>query len=124
MYAIISGGALVSLCDKPRYVKLNSSGVYVEADKADAIGISVNGTLYNLVGGTAIADAAEAVVRESGEAEYVFRNRAKIVENEESTSAAIVEVEDAMCSLDETYDGRLNAVEDALCELDRALNEN
>lgn len=35
MYAIISGGVLLALCDKPRYVKMNeASGAYVEAEEA------------------------------------------------------------------------------------------
>lgn len=58
MYAILSGGVLLALCDKPRYVKVNeASGAYVEAEEAEAVGVSICGDLYNLVGGTAIPDA-------------------------------------------------------------------
>ena len=58
MYAILSGGALLALCDKPRYVRLNpDSGAYVEAAPEEAIAISVNGDLYNINGGSAIPDA-------------------------------------------------------------------
>lgn len=123
MYAILSGGALLALCDKPRYVKKNEeSGAYVEAEAAEAVGVSVCGDLYNLPGGTAIPDAPEATVREGGIEEYVFRNRARIIENEEATGAAIVEVEDALCELDESTDERVSAVEDALCELDELIH--
>lgn len=123
MYAIISGGVLLALCDKPRYVKQNeASGAYVEAEEAQAIGIAVSGDLYNLPGGTAIPDAPEAIVTHSDIAEYVFRNRVRIVENEAATNAAIVEVENALCDLDTAAEERLAAMEDALCELDSSIN--
>lgn len=123
MYAILSGGALLALCDKPRYVKVNEeSGAYVEATEAEAVGISVNGDLYNLPGGESIPDAPEAVIRDGDITEYVFRNKAKIEENEEATGSAIVAVENAVCDLDENTEERLSAVETALCELDEFIN--
>ena len=98
MYAIISGGVLLALCDKPRYVRKNeASGAYVEAEEAQAEGISVNVS------------------------EYVFRNRARIAENEENTNTAIVEIEEALCELDTASTENATAVEDALCELDEMI---
>ena len=68
MYAIISKGELLALCERPRYVKRNEeTGAYVEAAEAEAIGIAVGGEVYNLPGGTAIPDAPEALAQE-GEA--------------------------------------------------------
>ena len=123
MYAILSGGALVALCDKPRYVRLNpDSGVYVEATPEEAIAVSVNGDLYNINGGNAIPDAPGAVVREEDAAEYVFRNRARIDKNEETTGAAVVQFEEALCEQDAATEERLSAVEEALCELDSVIN--
>lgn len=123
MKAIISGGVLLALCDKPRYVKRNdASGAYVEAEEAEAVGIAVCGSLYNLAGGTEIPDAPEAVVTDDDIAEFAFRNRARIVKNEETTNAAIVEIESALCELDETAETKLAAMEDALCELDSSVN--
>lgn len=123
MYAILSGGALLALCDKPRYVRLNpNSGAYVEAPPEEAIAISVNGDLYNINGGSAIPDAPEAIVREDDVAEYVFHNRARIVENEETTGAAVVQLEEALCEQDTAADERMSAVETALCELDEKVN--
>lgn len=123
MYAILSGGALVALCDKPRYVRLNpDSGAYVEAAPEEAIAISVNGDLYNINGGSAIPDAPEAIVREDDMAEYIFGNRARIAESEEAAGAAVVQLEEALCEQDAATEERLTAVEEALCELDSAIN--
>lgn len=123
MYAILSGGALLALCDKPRYVRLNpESGAYVEATPEEAIAVSVNGDLYNINGGSAVPDAPEAVVREGGVEEYVFQNRARIMETEETTGAAVVQLEEALCEQDAATEERLTAVEEALCELDSAIN--
>ena len=123
MYAILSGGVLLALCDKPRYVKMNeASGAYVEAEEAEAIGEAVCGDLYNLVGGTAIPDAPEAIITHSDIAEYVFRNRVRIEENEETQGAAIIGMEDALCEQDAANDVRMSAIEDAVCELDSIIN--
>lgn len=97
MYTILSGGVLLALCDKPRYVKVNeASGAYVEADEAEALGVSVNGDLYNINGGDAIPDAPLAVITQGDVSEYVFRNRVRIAENEENTNTAVVEIEEAL----------------------------
>lgn len=122
MYAILSDGALLALCDKPRYVKVNqNSGVYVEADEAEAIGVSVRGDLYNINGGDAIPDAPEAIIKQGDVSEYVFLNRVQIAENEENTNSTFVEIEDALCELDIESAENLTAVEDALCELDSMI---
>lgn len=124
MYAILSGGALVSLCDKPRYVRRSpDSGAYIEAAPEEAIAVAVNGTLYNINGGSAVPGAPEAIVREEDDAaEYVFANRARIAENEQATGAVVVQLEDALCEQDAVQDERVSALEDAVCELDAALN--
>lgn len=123
MYEIISGGELVALTAKPRYIKRNEeSGLYVEATAEDAIGVSVAGTLYNLPGGTAIEGAPEAAIREGDASEYIFTNRVRIQHNEETATAAIVGIEDAVCDLDANTDTRMGAIEDALCDLDATVN--
>lgn len=52
----------------------------------------------------------------------MFRNHARIIENEEATNAALVAMEEAMCDMDSSSEERLTAVEEALCELDSAAN--
>lgn len=121
MYAILNGGVLLALCDKPRYVKKNDGGVFVEAEEAEAIGVAVNGDLYNIGGKGEIPDAPEVTVTRRDVAEVVFQNRARIKENEEATGAAIVEVENALCDIDATAEEKLTAMEDALCELDSII---
>ena len=124
MYAILSGGELLALCDRPRYVKINEdSGAYVEAEAAEAIGVSVRGELYNINGGDAIPDAPEAVVKQGDAAEYVFQNRARILEGEETVGTALVEIEDAICEMDAATGENMTALEVALCELDVMISE-
>lgn len=123
MYAILSGGALLALCDKPRYVRINpDSGAYVEATPEEAIAVSVNGDLYNIGGKAEIPDAPEAVITQRDAAEYVFRNRAQIEENAKTQGAAIIGMEDALCEQDTANDVRMSAIEDAVCELDSLIN--
>lgn len=124
MYAILSGGALIALCDKPRYVKLNEdSGAYVRAEAEDAIGISVRGTLYNINSSDAIPGAPSAVISQGDISEFVFRNRVKIAENKAAADSAFVTMEDALCDIDMIAEERITAMEDALCELDIMLSE-
>lgn len=122
MYAILSKGELLALCERPRYVKRNQGGVFVEAPEDKAEGIAVGGEVYNLPGGSAIPDAPEALVQEAEASEFVFRNRVRIIENEETTGAAIIAMEEALCEMDNASEERLAAVEEALCELDSATN--
>lgn len=124
MYAIISKGELLALCERPRYVKRNEeTGAYVEAAEAEAIGIAVGGEVYNLPGAAPPSPTQPEALAQEGEAEeYVFRNHARIIENEEATNAAIVAMEEAMCEMDSSSEERLTAVEEALCELDSAAN--
>lgn len=122
MYAIISGGVLVALCDRPRYIKVNpKTGAYIEATEIEAIGIAVGGNVYNLSGRVDIEGAPEATIRNDDIGEYVFLNAVKIAENEEATNAGFAEVEDAVCEFEASADERMSAMEDALCEFDTML---
>ena len=82
MFEICSSGEIVALTAKPRYVKRNeTSGLFVETTQEEAEAISVNGTLYNVPGGTAIEGAPEATVREADASEYIFNNRVNTAQN-------------------------------------------
>lgn len=104
MYAIMSGGALLALCDRPRYVKKNDEGVYIEVQEPEAEGIAVNGDLYNLPGGTAIPGAPEAVPTEAESGELIFQNTARIQTVGEASNIAFVVMAEAG-SIDETTAG-------------------
>lgn len=123
MYAILSGGALLALCEKPRYVRMNEqTGAYVEAEGEGAIGIAVGGKVYNLPGGTAIPDAPEALVVKRDEAEFIFQTKAHIVKVEETTGTAIVGIEEALCEMDIAAEDRVTALEQAMCDMDEIIS--
>ncbi len=124
MYAILSGGALLALCDKPRYVRFNpKSGAYVESGADDAEAVAVNGELYSLPGRAAIEGRPEALVVERESAEYVFQNKMQIAANEARSEAAFTTVEGALCEQDTASDRRLSALENAICELDMIMTK-
>ena len=97
MYKIISGGKIMALCDAPRYVKVKpSSGAYIQCTREEAEGISINGTLYNMPGGTAIADApeAEALFVDGGSVLFDgYVDKAKYLTD-------MAYLEDALCEID------------------------
>ncbi len=91
MYAILSSGAIIAICDKPRYVKMNEeSGAYVETIEDEAVGLSVDGMLYNISGREDIPDAPQAVAMEAEGGELIFRNAARIQTVGEATNIAFV----------------------------------
>lgn len=123
MHAIFSDGLLVALCDSPRYVRMKvESGAWIQTDKDHAEALAVNGTLYNINGGTAAGGAPQAVVTDEDGGEYIFQGRVAIQRNKEDSDAAFIVMEDTMCDLDATTDARVTAVEDAICELDAIMN--
>lgn len=55
MYIINLNGERLSLCEAPRYIKINpNSGCFIQAEEDDAQGIAVFGQPYNLPGHTEI----------------------------------------------------------------------
>ena len=123
MHAIFSNGAVVALCDNPRWVRVKpESGAWIQTNKDHAEALAVNGKLYNINGGTAAGDAPQAIVTEEDGGEYIFQARATIQRNREDSDASFVVLEDTMCDLDAITDARVTAVEDAICDLDMAIN--
>lgn len=98
------------------------TGAYVEAAELRPSASPWAARCTTCPAGTAIPDAPEALAQEGEAEEYVFRNHARIIENEEATNAAFVAMEEAMCDMDSSSEERLTAVEEALCELDSAAN--
>lgn len=113
MYAIYSRGELIALVKSPRYVMLNTDGVFVETGKDKAEAIAVNGVLYNTPGHAVVAEAPEAVVLEADLEEYLFANQVRI----ERSIRRIGTTEDAVCDLDSMISERLAALENAICKL-------
>ena len=123
MYEIIIEGRVVALCEKPLYVKVKEdTGAYVEASPDEAVGIAVNGIVYNIDGRDDIPDMPQAVVKKSSVSEYVFEHGVKISENEKRANAAIIDVESALCEHDTMTEEHFKIVEIALCELDAKVN--
>lgn len=123
MYAIISGGTLAALTDKPRWIKVKAdTGVFVAADREDAVGVAAGGAAYNLPGRTDIPDAPEARIVEVNGGEILFSTDVRLTAKTGANSAAIVAAEDALCEQDGANDARMELIEDALCELDAKVN--
>ena len=50
MYAVVKGGSVIGIVEKPRFIK-KVDGVYVEAEESEAQGVALNSVPYNLPGG-------------------------------------------------------------------------
>ncbi len=118
MYAIISGGKEIALCDNPNYVKQNEQGVWIGTNIDDATAISVSGMLYNIIGSKAIDGAPEAFAIERDGGKRAFDNSKQII----AAMAKTETIEDALCELDASELARITVIEDALCEIDAAAN--
>lgn len=51
MYAVVKGGAVIGIVEKPRFIKKSEDGLFIEATEGDAQGIALNSVPYNLPGG-------------------------------------------------------------------------
>lgn len=96
MYQIISGGAVVAVCDAPRYIRKNpTSGSFVECPAEWAEGVAVGGAAYNLPGRSHIPGAAEAVVRPVDGGEIIFRTEKEVAAVGEASEIAFVVLAEA-----------------------------
>lgn len=71
-------GTLLCLVDDVRYIKRSAYGAFVEATMTDAIGISINGTVFNLLGHSDIDGAETVVVARTSTAEELAAHKADI----------------------------------------------
>lgn len=46
MYEIRKGGGVISLAEKPNYIRLHPDGFYILCEQKEAQGVAVNGTAY------------------------------------------------------------------------------
>lgn len=72
---IKTDGTELCLVDKARYIKRSSYGVFVEAERKDAIGVAVKGVVYNLLGHAEIAGADTVLVSDASTADELTAQR-------------------------------------------------
>ena len=104
-------GATIGYTEKPRFIKISSSGVFIQTDEENAQGIAYRSKPYNLRDreGLGVEDTVMLIVVDSG----------TILTQAEQTAAAVTNLEDALCEQDTSIEERLATIEDALCELDK-----
>ena len=79
---IKTDGTELCLVDEVRYIKRSAYGVFVEASMTDAIGISVNGTVFNLLGHDDIEGAETVLVSRASTADELTAHKASIDEQQ------------------------------------------
>lgn len=84
---IRTDGTELCLVDKARYIKRSDYGVFVEAERKDAIGVAVKGVVYNLLGHDEIAGADTVLVSDASTADELTAQRADL--DEQKNVAAI-----------------------------------
>ena len=77
---IKTDGTELCLVDKARYIKRSSYGVFVEAERKDAIGVAVKGVVYNLLGHDEIAGADTVLVSDASTADELTAQKADLAE--------------------------------------------
>lgn len=50
MYQIIKDGTVMAYVERPRYIRKHENGAFVETSEAEAQGIAINGTPYQILG--------------------------------------------------------------------------
>ena len=84
---IKTDGTELCLVDKARYIKRSNYGVFVDAERKDAIGVAVKGVVYNLLGHDEIAGADTVLVSDASTADELTAQRADL--DEQRNVAAI-----------------------------------
>lgn len=77
MYRIIkTDGTEIALVDSVRFIAVGANGSYVEVKEQDAIGVSIKGKLYALLGKAGLQDAETVIVAKTSTAEAITSQRA------------------------------------------------
>ena len=87
---IKTDGTELCLVDKARYIKRSDYGVFVEAERKDAIGVAVKGVVYNLLGHDAIAGADTVLVSDASIADELTAQRADLAEQKNVAAITFV----------------------------------
>ena len=87
---IKTDGTELCLVDKARYIKRSDYGVFVEAERKDAIGVAVKGVVYNLLGHDEIAGADTVLVSDASTADELTTQRADLAEQKNVAAITFV----------------------------------
>lgn len=87
---IRTDGTELCLVDKARYIKRSDYGVFVEAERKDAIGVAVKGVVYNLLGHDEIAGADTVLVSDASTADELTAQRADLAEQKNVAAITFV----------------------------------
>ena len=87
---IKTDGTELCLVDKARYIKRSDYGVFVEAERKDAIGVAVKGVVYNLLGHDEIAGADTVLVSDASIADELTAQRADLAEQKNVAAITFV----------------------------------
>lgn len=87
---IKTDGTELCLVDKARYIKRSDYGVFVEAERKDAIGVAVKGVVYNLLGHDEIAGAETVLVSDASTADELTVQRADLAEQKNVAAITFV----------------------------------
>ena len=103
MYAVMRGDEILSICEKPIYIKIKpSTGVYIEATPEEAYGIAVAGKVYNL-GDRVILEGADSVyVLEDNTGEWIYRNYQSLAQAKEELEKKNQELVECILEMSET----------------------
>ena len=81
MYKIIKDGDPYAYVETPRYIKQNSRGIFVSATEADAQGIALDGTPYNLFNREAMDGVEDTVMISALDAGIVVYSQQENINN-------------------------------------------
>lgn len=117
MYAIISGGVLLSICEKPNYSKKNpKSGAFILCSKEEATGVAVDGQNYKILGTDVepYPDAPVAEIRNiDGASQYLFEAFMKSLKAETDVN----DLDNAVLDMSETTQEQIDDLTTAIFDL-------
>ena len=90
--------------DKPRYVKLDERGIWVQCGEVDAQCLSVNGDRYSLANKEIVEDAPQVVVvREIDAAKKLAQINFKSIQNAQNLDEVKAAVQDLLWAVADIY---------------------